>query len=90
MRLATRIIRTPFSLSHAQMSRTYPGDKWEELKDEQGAKHRGVVADQIRALPGPLLGVNSGYRADGPPSYDGRIAEWWSVISYDGPPDDGR
>jgi hypothetical protein len=88
MRLSTLIIRSPFGVSAVALtSRMYGGiDVWESAKSKREVEHRYDVAEAIRHLPGPLLGVNSGYRADrGAGDIDGREAEWWSVISYDGP-----
>lgn len=86
MRLATQIHRTPFGRSNAdRASAWYGGSDWESLKAEQEEKHRYVVAQTIKSLPGTLLGVHSGFRETGGPDLDGRQAEWWSVVIYDGP-----
>lgn len=89
MRLSTRLIRNPFGVSNAALaSQTYGGTVWQKAKDKREVEHRHDVAEAIRHLPGPLLGVNSGYRDDtGAPDVDGRVGEFWSVIAYDGPPD---
>lgn len=80
------IVRTPFGVSNAQLaSRLYAGDSWGECRATMNGEHLAAVSASIKELPGPLLGVNSGYREDHGSDFDGRKAEWWSVISYDGP-----
>lgn len=89
MRLSTRLIRTPFGASNAHLSsRVYgDGDPWTTLKEQFEGEHRTAVAGAILSLPGPLFGVTAGYRDNSGTDYDGRQAEWWSVIAYDGPPE---
>jgi len=84
--LSTQILQHPFGVSNASLaSQMYDVPVWDRAKDKREAEHLRDVAEAIRHLPGHLLGVNSGYR-EFHGAADGREAEWWSVISYDGDP----